>query len=157
MTTEFTMVQRGIEFLLGLLFGLGLLLAGMTDPAKVLAFLDLAGAWDPSLALVMGGGIAVGLVAFALAKRRQRTLLGGPMMLPTATDIDRRLLGGSALFGLGWGLAGFCPGPAVVSLGLGDTRVLVFVTAMLAGMAIFDALEALRLKRAWPAPMQTPS
>jgi len=157
MSKRTTMVQRAIEFLLGLLFGLGLLLAGMTDPAKVLAFLDLAGAWDPSLALVMGGGIAVGLVAFALAKRRKRTLLGGPMLLPTATAIDRRLLGGSALFGIGWGLAGFCPGPAVVSLGLGDTRVLVFVIAMLAGMAIFEVLEALRSKRAWPAPVQTPS
>jgi uncharacterized protein len=157
MSKGFTMAQRGIEFLLGLLFGLGLLLAGMTDPAKVLAFLDLAGAWDPSLALVMGGGIVVGLGAFTLAKRRQRTLLGGPMMLPTATAMDRRLLGGSALFGVGWGLAGFCPGPAVVSLGLGDARVVVFVAAMLVGMAVFEMLEALRLKRAWPAPAQTPS
>jgi uncharacterized protein len=157
MSKRITMAKRAIEFLLGLLFGLGLLLAGMTDPAKILAFLDLAGAWDPSLALVMGGGIAVGLVAFTLAKRRQRTLLGGPMMLPTTNAIDQRLLGGSALFGVGWGLAGFCPGPAVVSLGLGDTRVLVFVIAMLAGMAIFEVLEALRLKRAWPAPVQTPS
>jgi uncharacterized protein len=151
------MAQRGIEFLLGLLFGLGLLLAGMTNPAKVLAFLDLAGAWDPSLALVMGGGIVVGLGAFTLAKRRQRTLLGGPLMLPTATAMDRRLLGGSALFGVGWGLAGFCPGPAVVSLGLGDARVVIFVAAMLVGMAVFEMLEALRLKRAWPAPTQTPN
>jgi uncharacterized protein len=155
---EFTMAwQRALEFLLGLLFGLGLLLAGMTDPAKVLAFLDLAGAWDPSLALVMGGGIAMGLGAFGLAKRRQRTLLGGPLRLPTASAIDRRLLVGSALFGVGWGLAGFCPGPALVSLGLGDTRVVVFVAAMLAGMAVFEVMEALRLKRAWPAPTQTPN
>jgi uncharacterized protein len=158
MSEEFTMAwQRALEFLLGLLFGLGLLLAGMTDPAKVLAFLDLAGAWDPSLALVMGGGIAMGLGAFGLAKRRQRTLLGGPLRLPTATEIDRRLLAGSALFGVGWGLAGFCPGPALVSLGLGDARVAVFVAAMLAGMAVFEVLEALRLKRAWPAPTQTPN
>lgn len=149
--------QRALEFLLGLLFGLGLLLAGMTDPAKVLAFLDLAGAWDPSLALVMGGGIAMGLGAFGLAERRQRTLLGGPLRLPTASAIDRRLLVGSALFGVGWGLAGFCPGPALVSLGLGDTRVVVFVAAMLAGMAVFEVMEALRLKRAWPAPTQTPN
>jgi uncharacterized protein len=158
MSEEFTMAwQRALEFLLGLLFGLGLLLAGMTDPAKVLAFLDLAGAWDPSLALVMGGGIAMGLGAFGLAKRRQRTLLGGPLRLPTATEIDRRLLAGSALFGVGWGLAGFCPGPALVSLRLGDARVAVFVAAMLAGMAVFEVLEALRLKRAWPAPTQTPN
>jgi uncharacterized protein len=140
--------QRALEFLLGLLFGLGLILAGMTDPAKVLAFLDLAGAWDPSLALVMGGGIAVGIGAFAIAKRRQRTLLGGPLLLPTVTAIDRRLLVGSALFGVGWGLAGFCPGPALASLGLGNPKVMVFVAAMLAGMAVFDVLEARRLKRA---------
>ncbi|MDZ7937538.1 MAG: YeeE/YedE family protein [Rhodoferax sp.] len=140
--------QRAFEFLMGLLFGLGLMLAGMTNPAKVLAFLDLAGAWDPSLALVMGGGIAVGLGAFAIAKRRQRTLLGGPLMLPAATTVDRRLLVGSALFGVGWGLAGFCPGPAFVSLGLGDTKVLVFIAAMLAGMACFELLEARRAKRA---------
>lgn len=140
--------QRALEFLLGLLFGLGLLLAGMTNPAKVLAFLDLAGAWDPSLALVMGGGIAVGLGAFAIAKRRQRSLLGGALFLPTASAIDRRLLIGSALFGVGWGLAGFCPGPALVSLGLGDARVLVFVAAMLGGMAVFELLERARLKRA---------
>jgi uncharacterized protein len=155
---EITMVrQRALEFLLGLLFGLGLILAGMTDPAKVLAFLDLAGAWDPSLALVMGGGIAVGVGAFAIAKRRPRALLGGPFVLPTATAIDRRLLVGSALFGVGWGLAGFCPGPAVVSLGLGDTKVLVFVAAMLAGMAVFEVLEARRAKRASPAPTRTRS
>ena len=149
--------QRTLEFLLGLLFGLGLLLACMTDPAKVLAFLNLAEAWDPSLTVVMGGGIAVGLGAFAIATRRQRSLLGGALFLPTATAIDRRLLLGSALFGVGWGLAGFCPGPALVSLGLGDTRVLGFVAAMLGGMAVFEVLEWLRLKRAWPAPTQTPS
>lgn len=149
--------QRALEFLLGLLFGLGLLLAGMTDPAKVLAFLDLAGAWDPSLALVMGGAIVIGVGAFALATRRQRTLLGGPLLLPTATAIDPRLLVGSGLFGVGWGLAGFCPGPALVSLGLGDSRALVFVAAMLCGMAVFEVLEWLRLKRAGPAPTQTPS
>ncbi len=95
-------LQRAFEFLAGLLFGLGLMLAGMTDPSKVLAFLDLAGAWDPSLALVMGGGIAVGLGAFTLAKGRSKTLLGSALFLPQATVIDRRLLGGSALFGVGW-------------------------------------------------------
>lgn len=135
-------LQRAFEFLAGLLFGLGLMLAGMTDPSKVLAFLDLAGAWDPSLALVMGGGIAVGLGAFTLAKGRSKTLLGSAIFLPQATVIDRRLLGGSALFGVGWGLAGFCPGPALVSLGLGDAKVWVFVAAMLAGMLVFEWLES---------------
>jgi uncharacterized membrane protein YedE/YeeE len=131
-------MQRLFEFVAGLLFGIGLMVAGMTDPAKVKAFLDLAGAWDPSLALVMGGGIAIGLGAFAIAKGRTRTLLGQAMHMPTATQVDKRLLGGSALFGVGWGLAGFCPGPALVSLGLGDTRVWVFVAAMVAGMLIFE-------------------
>jgi uncharacterized membrane protein YedE/YeeE len=131
-------MQRLFEFVAGLLFGIGLMVAGMTDPAKVKAFLDLAGAWDPSLALVMGGGIAIGLGAFAIAKGRTRTLLGQAMHMPTATQVDKRLLGGSALFGVGWGLAGFCPGPALVSLGFGDTRVWVFVAAMVAGMLIFE-------------------
>lgn len=135
-------LQRAFEFLAGLLFGLGLMLAGMTDPSKVLAFLDLAGAWDPSLALVMGGGIAVGLGAFTVAKGRNKTLLGSAICLPQATVIDRRLLGGSALFGVGWGLAGFCPGPALVSLGLGDAKVWVFVAAMVAGMLVFEWLES---------------
>ncbi|OHC71461.1 MAG: hypothetical protein A2045_09390 [Rhodocyclales bacterium GWA2_65_20] len=135
-------LQRAFEFLAGLLFGLGLMLAGMTDPSKVLAFLDLAGAWDPSLALVMGGGIAVGLGAFTVAKGRSKTLLGSAIFLPQATVIDRRLLGGSALFGVGWGLAGFCPGPALVSLGLGDAKVWVFVAAMVAGMLVFECLES---------------
>ncbi|MDZ7920199.1 DUF6691 family protein [Rhodoferax sp.] len=135
-------LQRAFEFLAGLLFGLGLILAGMTDPSKVLAFLDLAGAWDPSLALVMGGGIAVGLGAFTVAKGRSKTLLGSAIFLPQATVINRRLLGGSALFGVGWGLAGFCPGPALVSLGLGDAKVWIFVAAMVAGMLVFEWLES---------------
>nr|WP_315466326.1 YeeE/YedE family protein [uncultured Rhodoferax sp.] len=133
--------QRVAEFAAGLIFGLGLILAGMTNPAKVLAFLDLSGAWDPSLALVMGGAIAVGTVAFALAKGRRRSHLDLPMQWPQATAIDRRLLLGSLLFGAGWGLAGFCPGPAVVSLAIGGTGVYVFVAAMLTGMVIFECLE----------------
>lgn len=140
-------LRRFFEFLAGLLFGLGLMLAGMTDPAKVLAFLDLAGAWDPSLALVMGGGIAVGLGAFTVAKGRSKTLLGTAIFLPQGVAIDRRLIGGSALFGVGWGLAGFCPGPALVSLGFGDAKVWVFVAAMVAGMLVFEWLE-LRARRA---------
>jgi hypothetical protein len=130
--------------LAGLVFGLGLILSGMASPAKVLGFLDLAGSWDPSLALVMVGAIAVGLVGFALARRREATLLGSPLRLPTASAIDRRLVGGSLLFGVGWGLAGFCPGPALVALGMGELKAVVFVAAMLAGMGLFELLERRR-------------
>ena len=124
--------------LAGLVFGLGLLMSGMADPAKVLGFLDLAGAWDPSLAFVMAGAIAVGLVAFTLARRRTRSLLGLPMQLPQGHGIDRRLVLGGLVFGIGWGLAGFCPGPALVALGMGEAKAAVFVLAMLAGMGIFE-------------------
>ncbi|MBN7796876.1 YeeE/YedE family protein [Parahaliea mediterranea] len=124
--------------LAGLIFGLGLLVSGMANPAKVLAFLDIAGDWDPSLALVMAGAIAVGLVAFTLARRRKTSLLGEPMRLPTATQIDRPLVLGSLGFGIGWGLAGFCPGPALVALGAGEAKALVFVAAMLGGMGVFE-------------------
>lgn len=125
----------------GLIFGLGLILAGMANPAKVLAFLDLAGLWDPSLALVMGGGIAMGSLAFALARRRTQSLLGLPMQLPTSRQLDRRLVGGSITFGIGWGLAGICPGPALVLLGSGSYKGMIFVVAMLAGMGAFEILE----------------
>lgn len=130
------------SFITGLVFGFGLLLSGMTNPAKVLAFLDLTGAWDPSLALVMAGAIAVALAAFALAKRRQTTWLGLPMLLPIATHIDRRLVTGSMLFGVGWGLAGICPGPALVLVVAGGTKGLIFFAAMLAGMGLFEWLES---------------
>ncbi len=129
------------SLLSGLVFGLGLLISGMTDPAKVLGFLDLAGLWDPSLALVMVGAIAVGLVAFTVAKKRSLSWLGLPVHLPTARQIDRRLIAGGLTFGIGWGLAGICPGPAVVLVGSGDARGLIFVGAMLAGMGIFELLE----------------
>jgi hypothetical protein len=125
----------------GLVFGLGLLVAGMADPRKVLAFLDLAGPWDPSLALVMAGAIAVALPAFALAGRRRQSLLGQPMRLPAERHVDRRLVVGSLLFGAGWGLAGLCPGPAIVLLGTGQAKAIVFFLAMLAGMGLFEALE----------------
>ena len=136
-----TLPQRLSEFTVGLLFGLGLILSGMTDPRKVLGFLDLAGDWDPSLALVMGGAIAVGVLAFALAKRRGSSLLGSPLHLPTNTRLDRRLILGSLAFGIGWGMAGLCPGPALVSMAAGQGKALLFVLAMLAGMRIFDFLE----------------
>jgi uncharacterized membrane protein YedE/YeeE len=124
----------------GLLFGLGLIAGGMTDPAKVKAFLDLFGAWDPSLALVMGGAILVGVFAFAAARRRSRSWTGDPMELPTSRVIDRRLLLGGVLFGTGWGIGGFCPGPALVALGSGLGSAGVFVLAMLAGMWLHDRL-----------------
>jgi len=125
----------------GLVFGLGLIVSGMVNPAKVLGFLDLAGAWDPSLALVMAGAVAVGFFAFLAAKKRTRSLIGAEMKLPTASAINRRLLAGSALFGVGWGVAGFCPGPGLAALGMGEPKALVFVAAMLVGMGIFTWLE----------------
>jgi len=128
----------------GLVFGIGLIVAGMTNPAKVLGFLDLAGRWDPSLALVMAGAILVALPAFRIAARRRQSLLGEPMHLPTATRIDRRLVLGSLAFGAGWGLAGFCPGPALASLATGAVQPLIFCAAMLAGMGIFELLERRR-------------
>jgi uncharacterized protein len=138
-------VQAVSSFVVGLVFGLGLLVSHMADPAKVLGFLDLAGDWDPSLALVMAGAIAVGAIGFALARRRPKALLGGPMRLPVARQIDRRLIVGSALFGMGWGLAGFCPGPALTAVGMGQPKALLFVLAMLAGMGIYEYLERRRL------------
>ena len=125
----------------GLLFGVGLILSGMTDPGKVIGFLDVAGAWDPSLGLVMAGAIGVALPGFMLARTRDRTFLGGALHLPKRRDIDHRLVGGSAVFGIGWGLAGFCPGPAIVTFGAGVDPAAVFVAAMLAGMMGFHAAE----------------
>jgi uncharacterized membrane protein YedE/YeeE len=128
-------------FIVGLIFGIGLIVSGMTNPAKVQGFLDLAGNWDPSLAFVMGGAILVGLVAFRFASKRERSLLGEAMRLPTATRIDRRLVLGGLAFGAGWGLGGFCPGPALASLVTGGGKALVFTGAMLAGMLVFEILE----------------
>jgi len=132
------------SFLAGLVFGIGLIVSRMVSPAKVLGFLDLAGPWDPSLALVMAGAIAVGAPAFLVAAKRKLTVLGTPMILPNARHIDRRLVLGSVAFGVGWGLAGFCPGPAVVALGAGQMKALLFVVAMLAGMLAFELAERAR-------------
>ena len=136
--------HRITEFLVGLLFGLGLIVSGMTDPGKVIGFLDVFGTWDPSLAFVMAGAILVGLFAFAAAKKRTSAFLGGALHLSQSSDIDSRLIAGSLVFGVGWGLAGFCPGPALVSLGTGNQKALAFVLAMLVGMAVYEALEARR-------------
>jgi uncharacterized membrane protein YedE/YeeE len=126
----------------GLMFGLGLIVSGMANPAKVLGFLDLAGKWDPSLLLVMAGAIAVGLAAFTLARRRTLSAIGLPMQMPTARTVDTPLVVGSLVFGIGWGLAGFCPGPALVALGAGYSKAAVFVAAMLLGMGAFDFISA---------------
>ncbi|MDO8332631.1 MAG: YeeE/YedE family protein [Pseudomonas sp.] len=128
----------------GLIFGLGLLLAGMANPTKVLSFLNLAGAWDPSLALVMAAAIAVAVLPFTWAKRQSRSLLDAPMQLPNKRQLDRRLIIGSLVFGIGWGIAGICPGPAVAILLTGHWQALLFVLAMLAGMGLFELLERRR-------------
>lgn len=134
-------------FIVGLIFGIGLIFAGMTDPSKVIGFLDIAGTWDPSLAFVMGGAILVGIVAFRFARLRTVNFIGGAMHLPTKNDIDRRLMVGSLLFGAGWGMAGFCPGPAISSLGTGNPKAVIFVIAMIAGMVLFELAD-----RFWHQP-----
>lgn len=136
-----TLIAPATALLAGLLFGVGLMVSGMANPAKVLGFLDLAGRWDPSLAFVMAGSIAVGSLAFFAARRRDRSYLGLPMQLPVSTAITPRLVFGSAAFGIGWGLAGFCPGPALVALGAGYPKAVGFVAAMVAGMAVFELIE----------------
>jgi len=129
------------SLLAGAVFGIGLIISGMANPAKVLGFLDLAGKWDPSLAFVMAGAIVVGSLGFAVARKRATSLLGLQMRIPSATQIDQRLVGGSLLFGIGWGIAGFCPGPALVALGMGEQKAVVFVIAMLVGMGLFEVFE----------------
>lgn len=135
-----------IALLAGLIFGLGLIVSGMVNPDKVQDFLDMSGSWDPSLLLVMGGAIAVGLLAFTLAKRRNETFLGAPINMPTSRVIDKRLVLGSLAFGIGWGLAGICPGPGIVLVGSGNAQGMVFVAAMLVGMGIFELLERRKQK-----------
>lgn len=132
-----------IAMLAGLLFGAGLAIGGMTQPEKVLGFLDLAGAWDPSLAFVMGGGLLVTFPAFALARRRTQPLFDLKFQIPTRRDIDARLLLGAALFGTGWGIAGYCPGPAIAALSAAHPGTLLFCAAMVAGIGA----EALLAKR----------
>ena len=126
------------SWIAGLIFGIGLIISGMTNPKKVIGFLDLAGAWDPSLAFVMVGGITIAIISFLLARRRTLSLIGLPMRIPTQRHIDRRLIIGSLIFGIGWGLAGICPGPSLVLLGSGVPQGIVFVIAMIIGMGLFE-------------------
>ncbi len=132
-------------FALGLLFGFGLCLSGMTQPTKVQGFLDVFGHWDPSLALVMGGAVAVGLVGFWLSRRLDQSLLGEPFKFPPESGVDGQLLIGSAIFGVGWGLSGVCPGPAIVNLALFGEKAVIFAAAMFGGMAL-EKLFALRAR-----------
>jgi len=122
----------------GALFGAGLLVSGMANPAKVLGFLDVFGRWDPSLALVMASAVAVGLAGFGLSAKRAQSVLGLPMRMPAKGSIDRRLILGSVVFGIGWGLAGLCPGPALIAITTGSPGAIAFVVSMLAGMALFE-------------------
>ncbi len=133
-------MNRVVEFAVGLLFGLGLMLSGMTDPGKVIGFLDLKGAWDPSLAFVIGGAIAVAFFAFAVARKRTTAFLGGAIQLPDDRRIDSRLLTGSLVFGVGWGLAGFCPGPALVAAGAGHWQAVLFSLGMAGGMVVHEMM-----------------
>lgn len=132
---------RAAALLAGLVFGLGLSLSGMVNPARVIGFLNLAGPWDPSLAFVLAGAVFASMLGVALARRRARPLLAERFQWPTARSIDYRLLAGALLFGIGWGLAGFCPGPAIASLSMGYGKSIVFVAAMLCGMALYRATQ----------------
>jgi uncharacterized protein len=126
------------SLLAGLIFGTGLCLSGMIQQSKVLGFLDLAGQWDPSLAFVMAGAVAVGLVVFSIAGRRTAAVSGSASDVSPKRDIDRRLVTGSLIFGVGWGLSGICPGPGIALLAFGSSQAITFVVAMLAGMLIFE-------------------
>ncbi len=135
------MLKNIIGLVAGLLFGFGLLISGMTDPVKVQGFLDVFGAWDISLALVMGGGLIVAIVGVQLAKRQGNSWIGTPIDMPTNTIINKKLLIGAMLFGIGWGLVGICPGPGIVLLGTGQWQAYVFIPAMVLGMLIYQGLE----------------
>lgn len=139
-------VKLLMAFVAGLIFGLGLIVSGMTDPSKVIGFLDLTGAWDPSLAFVLGGALLVGVTAFPYVAQRPKSLLQEVMCLPTVTKIDQRLVLGSMTFGIGWGLAGYCPGPALVSIAQSGLQPLLFVLAMLTGMFVFEVFERMSFK-----------
>jgi hypothetical protein len=132
------------EFFVGLVFGFGLLLSGMTDPGKVIGFLDLIGMWDPSLAFVMGGAVLVSFIAFRISRNWTTSLMGRVIILSDLKAIDLKLILGSALFGIGWGISGFCPGPAIVSIATGEFKSIIFVVAMIGGMAIDSVYQRYR-------------
>ena len=135
------MLKNIIGLLTGLLFGIGLLISGMTDPTKVQGFLDVFGAWDISLALVMGGGLMVAIIGVQLAKRQQSSWIGTLIEMPSKTTLNKKLLIGAMLFGVGWGLVGICPGPGIVLLGTGQWQAYVFIPAMIVGMLVYQWLE----------------
>ena len=134
-------MKNVLALISGLVFGFGLILSGMANPVKVIGFLDIAGSWDPSLAFVMGGAIAIGFFAFKYAETRDTTLLGEELNLPRNSTIDKRLIGGSLVFGAGWGLGGFCPGPGLVSLGMGYSGGIIFALSMVVGMLAFELIQ----------------
>lgn len=125
-----------IAFMIGILFGVGILISGMANPAKVLNFFDVAGAWDPSLMFVMGGAVVTTFIGYRLVLARAQPILARSFQVPTATQIDPKLIAGSAIFGIGWGLAGFCPGAALPALGTGRAEVVIFVASLIAGIVI---------------------
>lgn len=136
------MMKHVSAFLIGLLFSLGLVISGMINPAKVLGFLDILGAWDASLAFVMAGAVVVNFIGHRLVTRRPHPLFAGNFAIPTQNDIDFQLVGGATLFGIGWGLVGFCPGPAIASLGAAPEQSIAFVVAMLVGMSVTRLVQA---------------
>jgi uncharacterized protein len=135
------------SLLAGLIFGIGLILSGMTNPAKIIGFLDFAGKWDPTLMFVMLGAILVSFFAFRVAAKRSSTVLGKPISIPTKKEFDARLIAGSAIFGIGWGLAGYCPGPGLASIVTGGLQPILFVIAMIIGMALYEALQNFTISR----------
>jgi uncharacterized membrane protein YedE/YeeE len=137
-----------VIYLIGVVFGTGIVLSGMANPAKVINFFDVAGSWDPSLAFVMGGALIVTAIGYRLVFGRERPLWEGRFNLPTARKLDARLIGGSAVFGVGWGIAGFCPGGALPAIGTGRSEVLIFVAAMLAGIFAARYLQSLSRPKA---------
>jgi uncharacterized membrane protein YedE/YeeE len=150
-------MQLIASYLIGLIFGVGIAISGMINPAKVINFFDVAGTWDPSLMFVMGGALVVTFIGYRLVFTRARPLLAASFQLPTKTTLDVQLLGGSALFGIGWGMTGFCPGGALPALGTGRIEVFAFVGALIVGILIAKALMALMAQRTPGTPAQKPA
>ncbi|GGH28610.1 hypothetical protein SAMN05444007_104268 [Cribrihabitans marinus] len=141
-----------VTYAIGLIFGIGISVSGMINPAKVLNFFDIAGSWDPSLAFVMGGALAVTFLGYRLVLSRSAPVMGPEFQLPTKRDLDPKLIGGSALFGVGWGIAGFCPGGALPALGTGRFEVAIFVAALIAGILLARAIQSTMRRRNTDAP-----